>query len=397
VFLFTILANIDGCNLIPIKHEGNLKALSIKYNNKRLQFKDSLLLLPSSLKELGLSFNCTTQKEMFPVLFNNYNYIGPIPDFKYFVNIELNDYNTHFSEYLNNNKIWNFKEESIKYCINDCVVLHEILCKFNELIYKLYKLNINDYLTLPSLTVAMFRSKYLIENTIPGLAGEIFNDIKQSYTGGAVDMYIPSNESNEMVFAYDVNSLFPSIMLNNPMPVGKPVYFQGDIRKFDPNAFGFFYAEVKSPGHLDHPIIQLHHKVDNAIRTISPLGSFKMMIFSEEMYNAEKHGYTFNVLWGYTFDKGFIFKDFVNDLYDLRLQFSKPDPMNYIAKLLMNSLYGRFAMSDHFNEIQIIDGNKYKSFENKNINKIVEVTQLGNKSIILILNIINTDIICLYI
>jgi hypothetical protein len=30
-------------------------------------------------------------------------------------------------------------------------------------------------------------------NTIPQLSGKIANDIRQGYTGGAVDMYIPSN------------------------------------------------------------------------------------------------------------------------------------------------------------------------------------------------------------
>ena len=31
-------------------------------------------------------------------------------------------------------------------------------------------------------------------------------------------------------------------------------------------------------------------------------------------------------------------------MYNLRLQYDKGTPMNLIAKLLMNSLYGKFAM-----------------------------------------------------
>jgi hypothetical protein len=42
------------------------------------------------------------------------------------------------------------------------------------------------------------------------------------------------------------------------------------------------------------------------------------MLFSEEMKNAEKYGYIFEILWGYTFERGNIFKDFVNDLYNIR-------------------------------------------------------------------------------
>jgi len=43
------------------------------------------------------------------------------------------------------------------------------------------------------------------------------------------------------------------------------------------------------------------------------------MIFSEEMYNAIKFGYKFEVLWGYTFDSDYIFTNFVNELYKIRL------------------------------------------------------------------------------
>jgi len=72
------------------------------------------------------------------------------------------------------------------------------------------------------------------------------------------------------------------------------------------------------------------------------------MLLSEEMYNAMKFGYIFEVLWGYTFESYFIFDKFVSDLYKIRLEYPKSDPMNYIAKIIMNSLYGRFGMDDNF-------------------------------------------------
>jgi hypothetical protein len=31
-------------------------------------------------------------------------------------------------------------------------------------------------------------------------------------------------------------------MKEYPMPVGKPVYFEGDIRAIEPDAFGLFYC-----------------------------------------------------------------------------------------------------------------------------------------------------------
>jgi hypothetical protein len=67
-------------------------------------------------------------------------------------------------------------------------------------------------------------------------------------------------------------------------------------------------------------------------------------MFSEELINAKKYGYKFKVLKGYTFDSDYIFRDFVNDLYEIKCNHPKDHPMYLISKLLLNSLYGRFGM-----------------------------------------------------
>jgi hypothetical protein len=110
------------------------------------------------------------------------------------------------------------------------------------------------------------------KGTIPQLSGKIAKDIRISYTGGAVDMYIPENPDKTEIYGYDVNSLYPAVMKNNLMPVGNPTLFIGDIRAVDPNAFGFFFCKITAPDDLKHPILQTHVKTANGIRTISPLG-----------------------------------------------------------------------------------------------------------------------------
>lgn len=107
---------------------------------------------------------------------------------------------------------WSFKHESIQYYFIDCISVFKILHKFNHLIFEKFQLNINNYSTLPSLSFAIFRAHYLRENTIAELTNEIFQDIKQGYTEGAVDMFIPQNKRNEEVYCYDVNSLYPFVM-----------------------------------------------------------------------------------------------------------------------------------------------------------------------------------------
>ena len=165
-----------------------------------------------------------------------------------------------------------FKNELVKYCELDCISLHEILHKFSHQIYDLFEKNIHNYSTLPSLAFAIFRSKFMKEENVPQLSCKIARNIRSGYTGGAVDMYIPYNKEKTLIYVYDVNSLYPSVMEKQDIPVGKPLLFKGDIRKIDPNAFGFFYCKIKAPENLKHPIIQTHVKTNNGIRTIAPLG-----------------------------------------------------------------------------------------------------------------------------
>jgi hypothetical protein len=126
---------------------------------------------------------------------------------------------------------------------------------------------------LSSLAFAIFRTHFNKKDIIPQLSGQIAKDIRESYTGGAVDMYIPENSEDTEIFAYDVNSLYPFTMRDKLVPVGKPSYFSGDIRKFDPDAFGFFYCKIIAPDYLEHPIIQTHVKTTGGTRTVAPLGT----------------------------------------------------------------------------------------------------------------------------
>lgn len=130
-------------------------------------------------------------------------------------------------------------------------------------------------------------------------------------------------------------------MICLPHRDGKPIAFEGDIRAVEPNAYGFFYAKITSPDNLLHPILQRSIKGRG---TVAGLGTWHGWIPSIEMDNAAKYGYTFEILKGYQFEQANIFKEYVNKMYNLRLLYEKGHPMNLIAKLLLNSLYGKFGM-----------------------------------------------------
>ena len=245
----------------------------------------------------------------------------------------------------------------------DCLALHEVITKFNELIFSEFSINVHKILTLSSLAMKIFKTHYMKKDTIYQLLGSIESNIRKSYTGGAVDAYIPSNRINShldrqgiyrKLFYYDVNSLYPTVMANAPMPVGEPVAFKGDIRKLYPDAQGIFYCNIKSPDHLEHPILQRKVKGRG---TVAGLGTWTGWITSVEIDRAVSCGYQFEILKGYQFETKVIFREYVLRLYALRKSYPKSHPMNLIAKLLLNSLYGKFGMKTESTKLAIYDYN----------------------------------------
>jgi hypothetical protein len=230
IFLLKILANLG--NIKPLIHHGDLISIGFKFNNYNITFKDSQQLLMFYLRNLGKAFGVDVQKGFFPYNFvneNNLNYIGVTPDFSLFDNISHDEYDgiTSYN--------WNLKDEAIKYCEIDCISLYQIIIKFSHLIFDLFNINIHKYPTLSSLAFAIFRTHFLRKDELPQLSGQIDKDIRQGYTGGAVDVYVPQNKKDTKIWVYDVNSLYPYVMNEFDMPVGKPIYFEGDIRNIEPS------------------------------------------------------------------------------------------------------------------------------------------------------------------
>lgn len=106
-------------------------------------------------------------------------------------------------------------------------------------------------------------------------------------------------------------------------------------------------------------------------------------MFSKEIENAKLYGYSFEIEKGYIFENKNIFKEYVETLYSMRQNYKSSDVRNYIAKILLNSLYGRFGMNVNFNKINIIHKNEVGNFEFKNLDSIVNEIDLGDYIIVI--------------
>ena len=100
----------------------------------------------------------------------------------------LKDYNDYKSNFHNN---WTLKNETNKYCENDCIILYQIIIKFRELMLEYFRVDIIKSPTTASLSMRVYRINYLKDKIIPNLPADVYNILVNSYFGGLVDLYIP--------------------------------------------------------------------------------------------------------------------------------------------------------------------------------------------------------------
>lgn len=127
-----ILRDIFRKNFIStdIMMSGN-KIIHLSVGN--VSFVDSLLFFGQSLASLpkALGLDRLESKGFFPHNFNkpeNWLYSGPYPDQKFYqpdlMKLEVNEeFESWYSKIMRNNETFNFKDQIIKYCLNDVEIL----------------------------------------------------------------------------------------------------------------------------------------------------------------------------------------------------------------------------------------------------------------------------------
>ncbi len=222
--------------------------------------------------------------------------------------------------------------------------------------------------------MAIFTSQFYDEDhKIKIIKGIVEKDIRSSYFGGNVGVY-----KNVMLngYEYDMNSQYSKAMLED-MPIGDPIFTtERDLDKI----FGFVYGKITTPSEevLSISYIQFREG-DGSVST--PRGCFYRWIYSEEIKEAIKDGYKIDVICAYKFHRGDnVFKNFVDNFYQMKSESTNPID-RLIAKLMLNSLYGKFGMKDINSRLRIINKNKANEIiKNYNFNIL---SDLGNNKVLI--------------
>ena len=259
--------------------------------------------------------------------------------------LEISKLELDYKAYRAENHI--LTEEEIAYIKNDVTIVAQAL-------KEMFKRGL-DKMTIASNAMNYYKSIFPQFNKFfPQLSEEVDADIRLSYRGGftyASDKYTEKNIGAGCVL--DVNSLYPSCM-KKPMPYGEPVFFEGEYVQDDlyPLYIITFTCifEIK-PDKI--PSIQLKNnlsfipneylKSSNNEQVTLTLTSVDFKLFQDQYTFRDV---TYHGGWKFKQATG-LFDEYVDHWMDEKIKAGKEGnkAQRQIAKLMLNSLYGRFGLS----------------------------------------------------
>ena len=304
------------------------KIVSIRVKDKPIYFIDTYNIFQSSLKKLG---------EMIGLQKGN-------------LQKELS--------IMRKDEFEKRKNEISQYCLNDVLI--------TEKVFQFYLNELQKYKEIKRIwDIKLTTSSYSFDyfNYLNGysLNGKNFKDdilFLETYYGGRVEPIFIGYYDNP-IFVYDVNSLYPFVMRNFEYPL-MPIdeLYNKDIDENDLKDYeGIVFAKIRASkgvfgfydnenNFIDIGLLPYRSSIDKDIKLIFPIGEYYGFFNLNEIRNAIKKGYEIELYYAYLWKKGKIpkIKEFIDYFYDLKLK-HKNDITGFNAKLILNSLYGKFGQN----------------------------------------------------
>lgn len=414
-FLLKYLTKIETIE----KGTGLMNANCLYFHNDKvicINIRDSLKMINMPLRKFGGAFGLSVEKEILPYdLYSEENVkINWIELEECLKFVKPNEK----EQYVKNCERWNCiidgKVNILKYageyCYMDCITLRDGYEKFSELVKEAIDLDINDYMTLPSMANDyLVRAgcydgvlklsgvpRHFIQNCVVGgrtmcRKNEKWMSIgnKNKYQKYIQENGLNSNVVNHQLADFDAVSLYPSAM--NRMKgflKGKPKVIT-DFDNIKNTCDGFYICiEITKVGkEYDFPCCSL--LTEDGIRNFTnDLVGKKLYIDKialDDLVQFQKVEYKF--INGYYYDEGFndtIVKT-IRHVFSERLKYKamkdedgNSNPLQLVFKELMNSSYGKTCLKPIDSECEYISKNMIDDYVVRNYNYIKEMTLLAN-------------------
>ena len=239
-------------------------------------------------------------------------------------------------------------EKEIAYLKNDV----EIMARALDIMFK----NNLTKMTIGSNALSYYKNMNKNFNKyFPVLPYEIDKDIRRSYKGGFT--YLNPIHKEKILgegIVFDVNSLYPSVMKNERLPFGDPIFFEG---KYETDKlYNLFVQTISCSFEIKEgmiPTIQIKNNLSflpNEYVTSSngdivtlTLTNVDLELFFEHY---QVYDLTYHSGWKFKSIKG-LFSSYIDFWSNMKIKSKKEGnkAMYIISKLMLNSLYGKFGLN----------------------------------------------------
>lgn len=181
------------------------------------------------------------------------------------------------------------------------------------------------------------------------------SDIRQSYKGGFTYLNPKFKDLDiSQGIVLDVNSLYPSVMYYQPLPYGEGIFFKG---KYKPDKIYNLYVQMFTcqfelkQGYI--PTIQLKNNlsfIPTQYLKSSDGEDVTLCLTNVDLELFMKHYNVFNIEYhsGWKFKSTIgLFKDYIDKWNKVKMESTLNGnmAMRTLAKLMLNALYGKFALN----------------------------------------------------
>lgn len=204
------------------------------------------------------------------------------------------------------------------------------------------------------------------ESMFPVLSEDMDNEIRRAYRGGFT--YSDPRFRGRIVgpgLVLDVNSLYPAMMKNNILPYGMPKFIEGYPKLTAERPLSIFavtFTAKLKPNHI--PCIQIKgHSIFQDTEYLTEINDPTTLMVTNVDWDLYNDHYDIDVLsydGGWTFRASFgMFDEYIDKWSKVKSE--SKGGQREIAKLHLNSLYGKFASNPHISsKIPVLEDNKVK-------------------------------------
>ncbi len=225
------------------------------------------------------------------------------------------------------------------YCFRDTEITYE---SFLEYLKYIIHNDLGSFsLTRASQAMKAFRHRFMTDKIMYHTDAQLNLIEQDAYFGGRTECFRIGKVVGGPFVDLDVNSLYPYIMREKPVPV-KPVdYYEIVPLEYLPELLGSYGMIARVKVRTDEPC----YPYREGMKVLFPIGTFETTLCTESIAYAHRMGHLLEVTQAITYEMGKPFVQYVDYFYKTRLEAKRNGSKVYdrMAKLFMNSLYGKFA------------------------------------------------------